>query len=133
MQDLILDKLISKQLSSFNCTNPNFCLSLEFTDKTRLICYHDQDCCEDVYFVDSRNNNLGIVESYFLEENSYLDEKDLKRLKKDYKNFDFTPKCNDYYTVTELRLNFEDNSVNSFLFLGQSNGYYSETISFRWE
>lgn len=131
MRDLILDKLIGKTLTRFD--NFYSLLELVFTDSSKLICYHDQDCCESVYFVDSRNNNLGTVQTFSFNENSDLDKEDLKRLKETYKNFDFRLGYSPSYTITELVLNFEENKTNSFLFLGESNGYYSELINFCWE
>lgn len=130
MQDLILDKLIGKTLTGFDDSD---LLELVFTDDSRLICYHDQECCESVYFVDNRNNNLGTIKNFYLEENSDLDEKELKELKETYKDFDFIPYHGCFYTITELKLIFESGKTNSFLFLGESNGYYSEYISFCWK
>jgi hypothetical protein len=123
MQDLILDQMIGKQLLSFNkiqgkesdYTSTGAYLTLVF-DTGTLDCYHEQECCENVAYLDSTTDQIGVVKSYNLQAESEIvnDEEGYSQ------------------TMTYLTLHFESGESNTFSFQGESNGYYSESISYRW-
>ena len=117
MQDLILDQMVGKQLISFHEAEDNLVLVF---DTGNLVCYHEQDCCESVMYLNSTTDEVGVVKTYGLQEIDDSDDEDID--------------CSDYScTMTYLTLDFVSGESNTFIFRGESNGYYSEAISYRWD
>ena len=94
------------------------------TDKYRYDLYHEQDCCEYVRLVKIIGDidNILNEEIIFAEEDGGANDPDWHT---DY-NYD------DSHTWTKYVLKTKNNSLE-FWFLGESNGYYSESISIKVE
>jgi hypothetical protein len=95
-----------------------------FTDKYKYHLYHEQDCCEYVRLVKIIGDidNILNEEIIFAEEDGGANDPDWHT---DY-NYD------DSHTWTKYVLKTKNNSLE-FWFLGESNGYYGESISIKVE
>jgi hypothetical protein len=107
-------KMVGKVLKSWENRDDEF-LDLEFTDGTEAYFYHSQDCCEYVRITKcpSLDDYIGHeLTAFYHDSTDGADE--------------------DYYesaTTTSLGFTFD----NGFVFVewvGTSNGYYSEDVSF---
>ena len=82
--------------------------------------YHEQDCCEHVRLVKVIGNvNELIGEVIFAEEDSGANDPDW-----------YNESFNDSHTWTKYNLKTANASLE-FWFLGESNGYYGESISIK--
>lgn len=91
-----------------------------FTGSNRYWLYHLQDCCEYVRVVKVIGNvNELIGEVTFAEEDAGANEPDW-----------YDEHYNDSHTWTKYVLKTESASLE-FWFLGESNGYYSESVSIK--
>lgn len=95
-----------------------------FTDKYKYHLYHEQDCCENVKLVDVIGDvdNILNEEIIFAEEDGGAKDPDWAT---DY-DYDYS------HTWTKFVLATKNGNVE-FWFLGESNGYYSESISIKVE
>ena len=122
MKDLILDEMIGKELDHEVMFEEDECvelfkeimLILKFSDLSSLRCFSD-DCCANVRLAYAPNNNLGVVTDWNIE----VEEQ------RDMEIFEST-------TTTVLTLKFEDQTINTYTFIGESNGYYDESVHFEW-
>jgi len=125
MQDLILDQMIGKKLVSvveckgdepFSRPCKEVLLILKFSDSSSLLCF-SPDCWATVRFESNLTDNLGVVS---------------------WANLAYEHKggANDYggsTTTTTLTLCFEDQTMDTYTFFGESNGYYDESVYLEWE
>ena len=125
MKDLILDQMIGKKLVSVvKCKGDeriggNYketLLILKFSDSSSLHCF-SPDCWATVRFESNLTDNLGVVS---------------------WANLAYEHKggANDYggsTTTTTLTLCFEDQTMDTYTFFGESNGYYDESVYLEWE
>ncbi len=114
--------LLGKTLASVekNDTEQELLFTLE--DGTRYRMHHSQDCCESVYIEDINGDLSNLVGSPILmaeEATSNTDPDDAK---------DRTPH-DDSFTWTFYKLATVKGYVN-IRWLGESNGYYSESVDF---
>lgn len=93
------------------------------TDKYKYYLYHHQDCCEYVRLVDVIGDvdNILNEEIIFAEEDGGANDPDW-----------YSDNYNDSHTWTKFVLGTKNANVE-FWFLGESNGYYSESISIKVE
>ena len=135
MQDLILDGILGKELVGLDESKSE--LGLKFTEGT-LLCYHNQECCESFVYLGKKSDKLGVVTDFKLNVTSELDKKSWKNLNKFSKDIDLASYLSleelsiESYTLTTLTLSFMGGKNNTFKFLGVSNGYYNESVSFKW-
>lgn len=93
------------------------------TDKYKYYLYHHQDCCEYVRLVDVIGDvdNILNEEIIFAEEDGGANDPDW-----------YGDNYNESHTWTKFVLGTKNSNVE-FWFLGESNGYYSESISIKVE
>lgn len=93
------------------------------TDKYKYYLYHQQDCCEYVRLVDVIGDvdNILNEEIIFAEEDGGANDPDW-----------YSDNYNDSHTWTKFVLATKNANVE-FWFLGESNGYYGESISIKVE
>lgn len=86
-------------------------------DGQNFLMYHDQDCCENVYVEEIVGDLSDLIgsEILFAEETSNSDRP--------------PPKYSESWTWTFYKLSTIKGSV-TIRWLGESNGYYSESVSF---
>lgn len=90
------------------------------TFKFKLTCHHVQDCCETVGLVRIEGDFLSLHGAEILHAEDDAGAQDPSWYKEDY---------DESHTWTKLSLYTSKGDVH-FWFLGQSNGYYGEDISF---
>ena len=118
-----IQELVGKTLTNVE-VSPNK-EEITFTDNTgkQWKMYHDQDCCETVEVEDIVGELSDLLNSPILmaEEVSFSDE-----------NPEGTPikECQDSYTWTFYKLATVKGYV-TIRWYSESNGYYSESVSFR--
>jgi len=93
------------------------------TDKYRYDLYHEQDCCEYVRLV----KVIGDIDNILNEEIIFAEE-DAGANDPDW----YGDNYNDSHTWTKFVLGTKNANVE-FWFLGESNGYYGESISIKVE
>jgi hypothetical protein len=93
------------------------------TDKYEYNLYHAQDCCEYVRIVKIIGDidNILNEEIIFAEEDAGANDPDW------YTDYSY---YNDSHTWTKFVLGTKNGNVE-FWFLGESNGYYSESVSIK--
>lgn len=93
---------------------------LEFTDTDglRYLFYHSQDCCEGVFIEDIVGDLLDLIGSPLLQAEEVSSESAP------------APSNPDSYTWTFYKFATNKGSV-TVRWLGESNGYYSESVDFR--
>ena len=94
------------------------------TDKYKYHLYHEQDCCENVRLVDV----IGDVDNILNEEITFAEEDSGAKDPEWHTSYDYD--C--HHTWTKFVLGTKNANVE-FWFLGESNGYYSESISIQVE
>jgi len=94
------------------------------TDKYKYHLYHEQDCCENVRLVDV----IGDVDNILNEEIIFAEE-DGGANEPDWYGNNYNDSS---HTWTKFVLGTKNANVE-FWFLGESNGYYSESISINVE
>ena len=123
------EEIIGKVLKDYSVNGNYDKLTLRFDDDSCCKFYHEQDCCESVQIY-SDSLELEFLRLYFGKEITgfYQNEPSVKP----EEVFDEERlKWLDSYTVTDLVFQFgEDNAVVRWL--GESNGYYSESVDFMW-
>ena len=94
------------------------------TDKYKYHLYHEQDCCENVRLVDV----IGDVDNILNKEITFAEEDSGAKDPEWHTSYDYD--C--HHTWTKFVLGTKNANVE-FWFLGESNGYYSESISIKVE
>ncbi len=85
--------------------------------------YHEQDCCESVNVEDIIGDLKDLLGSPILLAEEVMSEEDPK-------GYNNTDSYRDSYTWTFYKLSTIKGSV-TIRWLGESNGYYSESVTFR--
>ena len=93
------------------------------TDKYKYNLYHEQSCCENVRLV----NVIGDIDNILNEEIIFAEE-DVGANDPDWYNSHY----DESHTWTKFVLGTKNANVE-FWFLGESNGYYGESISIKIE
>lgn len=91
---------------------------IDLEDGRRLWFYHDQDCCEWVRLYRTVGDAQSLVGKVVKATAFYHDEQELSE----------GDSYNDSHTWTTLDIEATDGTKVSFQWLGESNGYYSESI-----
>ncbi len=114
------DYLLNKQIKKINLESDRIEFILK--DKGKLIAHHCQDCCEYVHIEQINGDLINII------------NKDITSITNEF-GFD-TPKTvkipewpPESITWTSLKIGSELGVVE-FLWRGESNGYYSESVDF---
>ena len=94
------------------------------TDKYKYHLYHEQDCCENVRLVDV----IGDVDIILNKEIIFAEEDSGAKDPEWHTSYDYD--C--HHTWTKFVLGTKNANVE-FWFLGESNGYYGESISIKVE
>lgn len=111
--------LKGKTLVEIKKTNKE--ITLKTDDNRSFKLYHDQDCCEHVYIEDVNGDINDLLNTPIT-----LSEEAVSREARPNQN---VHKYEDSFTWTFYRLATVKGYVN-IRWLGQSNGYYSERVSF---
>ena len=93
------------------------------TDKYEYNLYHAQDCCEYVRIV----KIIGDIDNILNEEIIFAEEDAGAKDPDWYTDYSY---YNDSHTWTKFVLGTKNGNVE-FWFLGESNGYYSESVSIK--
>lgn len=123
------EEIIGKVLKDYSVNGNYDKLTLRFDDDSCCKFYHEQDCCENVQ-IHSDSLELEFLRLYFGKEITgfYQDEPSIKP----EEIFDAERlRWLDSYTVTDLVFQFGEEKV-VVRWLGESNGYYSESVNFMW-
>ena len=94
-------------------------LVFTFKDNTVLVMTHEQDCCENVYLEDVCGDFEDLIDSPIV----YFEERVVE---------DFDDGIDEHATATFYDIQTLKGSVN-LRWIGQSNGYYSEAVEFKYE
>lgn len=99
------------------------CLTFVCADGSAFRVYHQQDCCEHVSLGSIRGDiskitGFRVVDSFAYEDTVYIPS-----------DIDYKPGHGDSFTVTVHTI-ITTEGVIQFVWLGVSNGYYSESIYF---
>lgn len=90
-------------------------LLFEFTDGSICQFYHSQDCCESVYITEC--GNLTVLENATIT---------------DFDSYEVAGE-DGYNSTTTTTLSFRSSKgLVKVIWLGMSNGYYSESVDFRY-
>lgn len=114
-----LDDFIGKTFTKVEVVNDDEELVFTMENGTKYIFYHEQDCCESVYVEDVCGDLLNLVGSPL----EMAEEVKHERVKGDW---------GDGYTHTFYKFATRKGYV-TVRWVGESNGYYSECVSFRIE
>jgi hypothetical protein len=117
--DAKFEDLKGKTLTSID--NGSDVLTFHCSDGTRYDMYHDQDCCENVTIEDIEGDLEDLIGSEILQAEEISDD----NFENNYK-FEYEP---DSHTWTFYKLATIKGYV-TIRWLGTSNGYYSESVSF---
>jgi hypothetical protein len=93
-------------------------VNFETTDGEMFALYHSQDCCESVNLTEVIGDLNDLVDSPLLEAEETTGSNDGTH-----------PDCSESYTWTFYKLGTIKGHV-TLRWLGESNGYYSESVSF---
>jgi hypothetical protein len=120
----IVSDLIGKTLSSVIKNDCDDMLTFETIDGEKYVMSHDQDCCENVSIESIVGDLNDLIGSPILkaEEATSGDDPD------DFK-YEGDPKWRDSYTWTFYKFATIKGYVD-IRWLGESNGYYSESVDF---
>lgn len=114
-------ELVGKTIISTTAINVGVC-AFEFTlsDGSRVTLYHNQDCCEQVrvYAVNGDPAQLLNKQIAFAEEDNPSDHPSVDDMS-----------GSDSHTITVFTLKAVDGSELEIVWLGESNGYYDESVS----
>ena len=121
MNIVTLEDLHGKTLVSAKAEEGNKQLRLVTTDGDVYLMYHEQDCCESVWIDDICGSLGDIIGSPIL--SAY--ESNSPNFKPNYVR-DYEPESE---TWTFYKIDTEKGGV-TIRWCGQSNGYYSESVSF---
>jgi hypothetical protein len=113
-----LESLVGETLSYIDTDDSGQILLT--TQSGRQICiYHEQDCCESVFIYDTKGNWHELIGKPILWANEEIDSPDDDIIG----NFD---------SVTQTKLTFKvDDATVVSRWIGESNGYYSETVDIK--
>lgn len=120
-----LQKLISgKKVLSVSGEVDSDTMQIEFDDGSHIRMYHEQDCCESVSINDINGdlNDLIGQEILLIEERTNEDDHSL------FSNRNYEPESFTwtFYTIRTIK----DTIV--IRWLGESNGYYSESVNWKY-
>ncbi len=117
------DYLVNKEISKIEIEYDRINFILK--DGSSLIAYHGQDCCEDVHIEKITGDLLNIIKNTIT---SISNEAGFDT-PKNVKIPEWPPES---ITWTSLKIRSEVGEVE-FLWRGESNGYYSESVDFQIE
>lgn len=109
-----ISELVGETLSHVDAGEEQIMLTTESGRIIRI--YHSQDCCENVEVEDTEGNWHELVGKVIVEASEEVKQ-----------DGDPPPKNPDSWTRTTLRFKAGDSTVIS-RWLGESNGYYSESV-----
>lgn len=113
----IFEKVVGKTVGNIEysgCDEVDF----QFTDGYSLRFYHSQDCCETVEVEKIEGAVFSEVKGKVIK--SFLEEVDVETI-----GVHCDSKTKTLYTIT-----FESGEVITILWVGTSNGYYSENVDY---
>ena len=110
-------------LKSLEVNKYNNVMSLTTEDDKQFIFLHHQDCCESVSIYDTKGDVESIIDSPILNIEEIID---CQNWPEDVP----VPEYRDSYTWTTYIITTKKGSY-TIRWLGESNGYYSESVSFQ--
>jgi len=110
--------LVGKTLEKIDVTDEEVLFICD--DDSAFRAYHMQDCCESVAIHDINGNPDSLIGSKIVESEDIVSE--------DWPGDVPTPSYLDSFTWTTHRIKTESDQEVSFRWLGESNGYYSESV-----
>lgn len=117
-------ELIGKTITNIKGEAGDESLVLELSNGEKYEFFHEQDCCENVYLEDVCGDLLDLIGSPILLAEEVTSEENPVDAKKE------TIEYQESFTWTFYKLGTINGRV-TLRFYGESNGYYSENISFR--
>lgn len=112
-----IELLIGKTLKEINKTDD----SIEFitTEDEKFLMFHSQDCCENVQVDDIDSDINDLIGSPILQAEERTNSEDRFGREDLYESWTWT-----FYTIRNIKTSV------TIKWLGSSNGYYSESVSF---
>lgn len=111
-----LDSLVGEVLTHIDVSESNEEIRLTTQSGRIILIYHDQDCCESVKIEDTEGDWHSLIGKVLIETK-----------KEEYPQGDPPPEYPDSWTRTVLKFRVDDATVIS-RWIGESNGYYSESV-----
>ncbi len=116
MKDVSLDYLLGKTIAAVNGGINSAELIFTLSNGEKFVMYHDQDCCESVYVADVTGFFSDILNSPVLR--VFENVQDGSNEEGCWGSRTYT-----FYTITTF------NGSVTIRWIGESNGYYSESVS----
>ena len=113
-------ELVGKTITATNVGYGDSAYTLTLSDGSVVSLYHDQDCCEHVrvYAVNGDPKQLLNKQIVFAEEDNPSDHPSVSDMS-----------GSDSHTITVFTLKTVDGYGLEIVWLGESNGYYDESVS----
>lgn len=108
-------EILNKTLKSIEINKSNDSILFTVNDETKYLMYHQQDCCENVYIESITGDIQDLINSPLLMAQEIISTEDKET-------------CN-HYTYTFYNFATLKGYV-TIRWVGNSNGYYSETVNF---
>ena len=118
MGELNINVLLGKRLSAVDMSADKSQIDFTASDGERFRMYHSQDCCESVYVEDVAGDFSDLIGNDILMAEESTNSKD-----------PVPEHADESFTWTFYKLSTIKGSV-TIRWLGSSNGYYSESVSF---
>lgn len=113
-------ELVGKTITATNVEHGDSAYTFTLSDGSVVSLYHDQDCCEHVRVcaVNGDPKQLLNKQIAFAEEDNPLEHPSVGDMS-----------SSDSHTITVFTLKAVDGSELEIVWLGESNGYYDESVS----
>ncbi len=115
-----MKRLLNRTITKINISKDK--ITFTCSDRTKYKLYHIQDCCESVNIEDIEGDLTDLLNTPILQSEEVTNDSFVKSFE-----FDYEPES---YTWTFYKLATVKGYV-TIRWLGISNGYYSESVSFK--
>lgn len=121
MDDIDISALIGKTITKID--NHGESLSFTCSDNTSYKMHHEQNCCESVYLEDICGDLADLMDSPVVNAEESISDENPPDYKPEYQEYQ------ESFTWTFYRISTIHGTV-TLRWYGESNGYYSESVSF---